>query len=94
MSGQENSAPRDRLEAFLQYRCLRAILEPSRQRTCYETFLEIAGTMSAMSLFAPAIQNGVCHGIAHCFVAHGPLKLVNPVVVLLLKFSFHRIRNF
>ena len=44
-------------------------------------------------LLAPTIHDGVCHSISDRFVAHRPLKLVNPVLVLLFKFALHCIGN-
>jgi hypothetical protein len=45
-------------------------------------------------LFAPTIHDGVCHRISDRFVAHRPLKLVNPVFILLIEFALHGIGNF
>lgn len=60
----------------------------------YGPKMEAGRPIFGATLFAPAIQNGVGYGIANCLVTHGPLKLVNAVVVLLLKFPFHRIGYF
>jgi hypothetical protein len=86
-------APKDRLGTHTRleaYPTIPLLDDPTLEPLDLESLERCRKT----SLFAPAIQNGDCHGIAHCFVAHGPLKLVHPVVVLLLKFSLHGIRDF
>ena len=60
----------------------------------YGPKMEAGRPLFGATLFAPAIQNGVSYRVANCLVTHGPLKLVNAVVVLLLKFPFHRIGYF
>src|ERR1700676_3760756 len=46
------------------------------------------------NLFAPTINDGIGHRVTDCFVAHPPLELINPVVVLLVKFPLHCVGNF
>jgi hypothetical protein len=46
------------------------------------------------NLLAPTIHHRTRHCVTDCFVSHCPLELINPVVVLLVKFPLHGIRNF